>query len=181
MTNLIMKQSRLSELLLASIILTSVSFSGASAASDISHKLRQSSEANSATENYFELGLGIATGISPNLTDDEQTWTSGYVGENVLQFTLKQDIAAKSLIGVLEWGLTPQQAADLPNVVARNNVVRVEANTQSEPLIQAIEKYGFNVDGSRGENSGLSIVYKDETGKLIGGVDKRCEGTIAIF
>lgn len=82
MTNLIKQQSRVSELLLASIILTSVSFSGASAASDISHKLRQSSEANSATENYFELGLGIATGIAPNLTEDEQTWTSGYLVVN---------------------------------------------------------------------------------------------------
>ena len=117
--------------------------------------------------------------MSPTIVLDEQgdfvMATGSPGGSNIIAYT------AKSLIGVLEWGLTPQEAADLPNVVARNHVVRVEANTQSESLIQALQKYGFNVDGSHGENSGLSIVYKDETGKLIGGVDKRREGTIASF
>jgi hypothetical protein len=37
---------------------------------------------------------------------------------------------------------------------------------------------GFTVDGSRGENSGLSIVLRHKSGTLEGGVDPRREGVI---
>ena len=93
-------------------------------------------------------------------------------GSNIIAYV------AKSLIGVLDWGLTPQQAAALPNVVARGKVVRVEANTGSEALISDLESMGFTVDGSRGENSGLSIVLRQKNGTLEGGVDPRREGVI---
>lgn len=93
-------------------------------------------------------------------------------GSNIIAYV------AKSLIGVLDWGLTPQQAAALPNVVARGKVVRVEANTGSEALISDLESMGFTVDGSRGENSGLSIVLRHKSGTLEGGVDPRREGVV---
>ena len=93
-------------------------------------------------------------------------------GSNIIAYV------AKSLIGVLDWGLTPQQAAALPNVVARGKVVRVEANTGSEALISDLESMGFTVDGSRGENSGLSIVLRHKNGTLEGGVDPRREGVV---
>ncbi|MEM8496597.1 MAG: gamma-glutamyltransferase family protein [Pseudomonadota bacterium] len=94
-------------------------------------------------------------------------------GSNIIAYT------SKSLIGVLEWGLTPQEAVSLPNVVARGEIVRVEAGTGSENLVDALVRAGFAVDGTRGENSGLSVVYKSSDGSLLGGVDPRREGTIA--
>ena len=82
MNKLTTKKTRTSTLLLASIILSSATFSSASLANDISYQLRHAPEANSTMENYFELGLGVGTGIAPNLTDDEQTWTNGYLVVN---------------------------------------------------------------------------------------------------
>lgn len=93
-------------------------------------------------------------------------------GSNIIAYT------AKSLIGVLDWGLSPQEAVALPNVVARGETVRVEANTGSEALIADLEAKGFTVDGSRGENSGLSMIMVGADGKLVGGVDPRREGVV---
>lgn len=94
-------------------------------------------------------------------------------GSNIIAYT------SKSLLGVLEWGLSPQDAVALPNIVARGDTVRVEANTGSEALIAALEAAGYTVDGSRGENSGLSMVRRLPDGSLEGGVDPRREGTVA--
>lgn len=93
-------------------------------------------------------------------------------GSNIIAYV------AKTLVGVLDWGLTPQQAAELPNVVARGKVVRVEADTGSEVLVSELKSMGFTVDGSRGENSGLSLVLRHKNGTLEGGVDPRREGVI---
>ena len=114
--------------------------------------------------------------MTPTIVLDDQgeflMATGSPGGSNIIAYV------AKSLIGVLDWGLTPQQAAALPNVVARGKVVRVEANTGSEALISDLESMGFTVDGSRGENSGLSIVLRQKNGTLEGGVDPRREGVI---
>ena len=114
--------------------------------------------------------------MTPTIVLDDQgeflMATGSPGGSNIIAYV------AKSLIGVLDWGLTPQQAAALPNVVARGKVVRVEANTGSEALISDLESMGFTVDGSRGENSGLSIVLRHKNGTLEGGVDPRREGVI---
>ena len=114
--------------------------------------------------------------MTPTIVLDDQgeflMATGSPGGSNIIAYV------AKSLIGVLDWGLTPQQAAALPNVVARGKVVRVEANTGSEALISDLESMGFTVDGSRGENSGLSIVLRHKSGTLEGGVDPRREGVI---
>ena len=56
---------------LAVMILASASFSNTSFANDISHKLRDSTGEKATTENHFELGLGLAIGRAPSLTDDE--------------------------------------------------------------------------------------------------------------
>ena len=114
--------------------------------------------------------------MTPTIVLDDQgeflMATGSPGGSNIIAYV------AKSLIGVLDWGLTPQQAAALPNVVARGKVVRVEANTGSEALISDLESMGFTVDGSRGENSGLSIVLRHKNGTLEGGVDPRREGVV---
>ena len=96
-------------------------------------------------------------------------------GNSILAYT------AKTVLGVMEWGLTAQQAVDLPNMVARGERVRIEKDRASPELIQAMRDYGFEVRESAGENSGLSVVIRHADGRLEGGVDPRREGTIEIL
>lgn len=84
--------------------------------------------------------------------------------------------AAKTLVGVLDWGLSPQEAIDLPNVVARGNSVRVEGARAPDGLIEGLEAYGLDVQESRGENSGIHAVLRHADGALEAGVDPRREG-----
>lgn len=126
--------------------------------------------------NVVQPGKRPRSSMSPTIILDSdgdfRMATGSPGGSNIIAYT------AKSILGVLDWGLTPQQAVELPNVVARGKVVRVEANTGSEELVRALERAGYIVDGSRGENSGLSVVIRNQDGMLIGGVDPRREGTI---
>lgn len=96
-------------------------------------------------------------------------------GNSIISYTLK------TLVGVLDWGLTPQEAIDLPNMVARGDTVRIESERASAELIQALKDYGFNVQESEGENSGISIILREADGNLVGGADPRREGTIGII
>jgi len=93
-------------------------------------------------------------------------------GNNIIAYTVK------TLVGVFEWGLDPQAAVDLPNMVARGKTVRLEKGAAPESLISAMRNMGFNVDASRGENSGLSVIMRKSDGTLEGAADKRREGVI---
>ena len=88
---------------------------------------------------------------------------------------------AKTIVGVLDWGLSPQQAVDLPNMVARRGKVRIEKSRASQSLIDGLKAYGHNVHESAGENSGFSMVLRKANGELVGGVDTRREGTIGVI
>jgi len=79
MNNLTIKKSLISQLVVASLTLTTIGYSSTNVAADISQQLRDSSAEKSTAENYFELGVGIATGVAPSLTDDDDQFTSGYV------------------------------------------------------------------------------------------------------
>ena len=67
---------------------------------------------------------------------------------------------------------------DLPNLVGRGDVVRIESERASAELIEGLSAYGFNLKQSAGENSGLSVVMRNPDGSLDGGVDPRREGII---
>jgi gamma-glutamyltranspeptidase/glutathione hydrolase len=82
------------------------------------------------------------------------------------------------MVGVFEWDLSPQAAVDLPNMVARGKTVRLEKGAAPESLISAMKDMGFDVDASRGENSGLSVIMRKPDGTLEGAADKRREGVI---
>jgi gamma-glutamyltranspeptidase/glutathione hydrolase len=117
--------------------------------------------------------------MSPTIVLDKQgeflMATGSPGGNNIIAYT------AKSLVGVFDWGLSPQQAADLPNMVARGETLRLEKDVASDSLIEALQGYGFKVDASRGENSGISIILRKADGSLQGGVDKRREGIIGTY
>lgn len=116
--------------------------------------------------------------MSPTIVldkDGEFLMASGSPGGNsIIAYT------AKTLVGVFDWNLSPQQAVDLPNMVARKNKVRIEKSRASPDLISGLKKVGFDVHESAGENSGLSVVLKHKDGRLEGGVDPRREGVIEV-
>lgn len=87
---------------------------------------------------------------------------------------------AKSLIAMLDWGLSPQAAADLPNFGSRNGPTELEQGTRFEALKPALEKRGHSVVLLEFA-SGLHILERDVTSKLRGwrgGADPRREGIV---
>lgn len=85
---------------------------------------------------------------------------------------------AKSIVGVLDWGLSAQEAVDHPNIVARGEKVRVEIATDAGRAIASdLQQRGYNVEEREGENSGLHVIVVGPD-KLDGAADKRREGIV---
>lgn len=147
-----------------------------------------------AIANAVKAGKRPRSSMSPHIvfdTDGEFLFTTGSPGGNsIIAYT------AKTIIGMIDWGLTPQEAIDLPNVIARNGTVRLEAQNlkdadtdeldrgagavefgMEENIVSALENMGHEVRRSGGEISGLHIIYRQKDGTLIGGADPRREGT----
>ena len=96
-------------------------------------------------------------------------------GRNIISYV------AKTVVGVMRWGLSAQQAIDLPNMVAKTQQVRIEKHRATPELIQALRDFSYNVYESEGEISGLSAVVRRPDGTLEGGADPRREGTVGII
>ena len=128
--------------------------------------------------NRIEPGKRPRSSMSPTIILDEDgeflMATGSPGGNSIIAYT------AKTIVGVFEWGLSPQEAVELPNLVARGDKVRIEKDRASKELIQGLKSYGFNVKESAGENSGLSVLKRNHDGSLSGGVDSRREGTIEV-
>lgn len=83
---------------------------------------------------------------------------------------------AKTLVGVLEWGKTAQEAVDLPNIIARGDTIGVEIDRAGGPeAAQALRDMGYAVEERTGENSGLHVIVVRED-HLEGAADPRREG-----
>jgi gamma-glutamyltranspeptidase/glutathione hydrolase len=134
-------------------------------------------------------GLPIANAVAPNkrprssmspsiVLDSKGQFlmaTGSPGGNNIIAYT------AKTLVGVFDWGLSPQDAVDLPNMVVRGEKVRLEKDATPDSLIKALQDFGLNIDASRGENSGLSVIMRKPDGTLEGAADKRREGVVGTF
>jgi gamma-glutamyltranspeptidase / glutathione hydrolase len=93
-------------------------------------------------------------------------------GSSIIAYT------TKSLIGVLDFGMTPQDAAAFPNIVARG-MVRVEPSPQTEGWEDEFAARGFPTAPSRGEISGIhSVLFLKPEGVLSGAADPRREGSV---
>ncbi|MDQ2641052.1 MAG: gamma-glutamyltransferase family protein [Pseudomonadota bacterium] len=83
---------------------------------------------------------------------------------------------AKSLVAVLDWKRSAQDAAALPNIVARGPTVSVEtADETGRSWARMLTGAGFNVREVAGENSGLNLIVAREQA-FEGGADPRREG-----
>lgn len=85
---------------------------------------------------------------------------------------------AKTILGVLDWGLDAQAAADFPNIIARDARVKVEiAEPAGKAIAEDLTARGYDVWERDGENSGLHLIVVTPEG-LDGAADKRREGTV---
>ncbi|MFV9636277.1 gamma-glutamyltransferase family protein [Mycobacterium neumannii] len=101
-------------------------------------------------------------------------------GAVIIQFV------AKTIVGILDWGLDPQQAVSMvdfgaantpkTNVGGEHPIIDTSDNGDHDPLVQGLRALGHQVDLSD-QSSGLSAIIRDSTG-LIGGADPRREGLV---
>ena len=103
--------------------------------------------------------------------DGQLAFTTGSPGgSSIIAYT------AKTIIGMIDWGLSPQEAIDLPNVIGRNGSIRLEENKLDPEIITGLEQLGHKVVRSKGEISGLHIIRRNADGSYTGGADPRREG-----
>tara|TARA_R110000868_G_scaffold120773_5_gene320661 strand:+ start:36929 stop:38665 length:1737 start_codon:yes stop_codon:yes gene_type:complete len=126
-----------------------------------------------AIPNAPDAGKRPRSSMSPTIVFDANgdfvLATGSPGGSSIIAYT------AKSLIGILDWGLTPQEAVNLPNVVANGDIIRIE-DGMDPVILTGLQNLGFTLDANRGENSGIHIVQRLADGTLIGGADPRREG-----
>ena len=83
---------------------------------------------------------------------------------------------AKAIVGLLDWGLTMQQAIELPNLIARGKDFFGEAAKFPPEVLAGLAARGVEVKPGRGEESGLHGVAMRDAGRLEGAADPRREG-----
>ena len=95
-------------------------------------------------------------------------------GALIIHFT------AKTLYGVLNWGLLPQQAIDLPNFGSLNGPTLLEENRFAPPTVEALRTRGAEVR-ELAMTSGLQAITKGQVHgqpMWLGGADPRREGVV---
>jgi gamma-glutamyltranspeptidase / glutathione hydrolase len=101
-------------------------------------------------------------------------------GSVIIQFVVK------TLVGMIDWGLDPQQsvsavdfgAANTPktNVGGEHPNIDIANNGDNDSLVQGLRKLGHQVDLAD-QSSGLSAISRDRSG-WVGGADPRREGLV---
>ena len=101
-------------------------------------------------------------------------------GSTIIQFVVK------TVVGMLDWGLDPQQAVSMVDFGAANSpktnvggehpVIDTSDNGDHDPLVQGLRALGHEVDIAD-QSSGLSAIVRDGSG-WVGGADPRREGAV---
>lgn len=84
---------------------------------------------------------------------------------------------AQTLVGLLDWDMTMQEAITMPRHVHRNTTLELEANTKLETLAPALRARGHEVEVKE-IVSGLHGIRRLPGGSLEGGADPRREGIV---
>ena len=101
-------------------------------------------------------------------------------GSTIIQFVVK------TLVGMLDWGLDPQQAVSMVDFGAANSpttnvggehpVVDISDDGRHDPLVTGLRDLGHEVDIAD-QSSGLSAIVRAGPG-WVGGADPRREGAV---
>lgn len=138
---------------------------------------RQPRKANLPVANAPAPGKRPRSSMSPTIildADGELLMVTGSPGGNSIIAYV-----AKTIIGVLDWDMSAQEAVALPNIIARGDRVLVEVDREGGPeAAQTLKDMGYDVVEREGENSGLNIIVVREGG-LEGAADPRREGIVA--
>ncbi|MDP3655135.1 MAG: gamma-glutamyltransferase family protein [Rhodoferax sp.] len=129
--------------------------------------------------NRVQAGKRPRSSMAPTLVFDK---TSGALlmsggspgGALIIHFT------AKTLYGVLNWGLAPQQAINLPNFASLNGPTLLEEKRFPASTVEALKARGHAVRELE-LTSGLQAITRSEaSGKVqwLGGADPRREGVV---
>ncbi|MBE7369078.1 gamma-glutamyltransferase [Ramlibacter pallidus] len=129
--------------------------------------------------NRVQAGKRPRSSMAPTLVFDKATgqlvMTGGSPGGAlIIHFT------AKTLYGVLNWGLTPQQAIDLPNFASLNGPSLLEEKRFPPATVEALRARGAEVR-EQALTSGLQAITVGNahgTPVLLGGADPRREGIV---
>jgi gamma-glutamyltranspeptidase/glutathione hydrolase len=84
----------------------------------------------------------------------------------------------KTLVAVLDWKMSMQDAAALPNLVARGPMVSSEADKFAPGVADGLRALGVDIKPGQNEESGIHGVIVRPGGKLEGGADPRREGVV---
>jgi gamma-glutamyltranspeptidase/glutathione hydrolase len=138
--------------------------------------------------NRVQPGKRPRSTMSPTLVFDQSDSGRGPLyavvgspgGSVIIQFV------AKTLVGMLDWDLNPQQAVSMVDFGAANSpktnvggehpVIDTSDNGDHDPLVQGLRTLGHQVDLAD-QSSGLSAVVR-EGPHWIGGADPRREGLV---
>jgi gamma-glutamyltranspeptidase/glutathione hydrolase len=91
-------------------------------------------------------------------------------GSAILSYNLK------AMVGVFDWGLTMQEAINLPNLVARGDTFSADVEKFGSEMTAALQARGVAIRTGQNETSGLHGVIVRPGGVLEGGADPRREG-----
>jgi len=125
--------------------------------------------------NRVQPGKRPRSSMAPTLVFDKATgqlvMTGGSPGGAlIIHFT------AKTLYGVLNWGLNAQQAIDLPNFASLNGPSLLEEERFPSATVEALRARGAEVR-EQAMTSGLQAIQKTPAG-FFGGADPRREGIV---
>ncbi len=125
--------------------------------------------------NRVQPGKRPRSSMAPTLVFDKATgqlvMSAGSPGgASIIHYT------AKTLYGVLHWGLDAQRAIDLPNFGSLNGPTLLEENRFPRTTVDALRARGAPVQ-ERAMTSGLQAIEKTATG-FFGGADPRREGLV---
>ena len=101
-------------------------------------------------------------------------------GSTIIQFVVK------TVVGILDWGLDPQQAVSMVDFGAANSpktnvggehpVIDTSDDGDHDPLVRGLRALGHQVDIAD-QSSGLSAIVRETPG-WVGGADPRREGAV---
>ncbi|HEX7891120.1 MAG TPA: gamma-glutamyltransferase [Ramlibacter sp.] len=134
---------------------------------------------NRPVANRVQAGKRPRSSMAPTLVFDKATGQLVMSGGSpggalIIHYT------AKTLYGVLHWGLTPQQAVDLPNFGSTNGPTLLEEKRFPPATVQALQARGHEVREMNMTSGLQAITIGNVHGRqmLLGGADPRREGIV---